>query len=165
MTVKLPLLILISVLAVILLYLNRNTKNKRTYTYNKKTFLLTKAEHEFYDVLIQTVGHEYYIFPQIHLDTLADFKIKGQNWHAAHRHIDEKSVDFVLCDKAYISPKLAIELDEKSHDEPNRQLRDQQVDEILHEINLPLLRIRNHGSFNPAEIAEQIKAALTSPSV
>lgn len=85
-------------------------EEKPKYQYKRRNFFLSRAEHECYDALVAAAGAEYYIFAQVHLPTLVDHKIKGQNWRGAFRHISEKSVDFVLCDKAYISPKLVIEL-------------------------------------------------------
>jgi very-short-patch-repair endonuclease len=129
---------------------------QRKYQYKKKTFFMTRAEHECFDALTKAVGSEYLIFAQVHLPTLVDHKIKGQNWRGAFRHISEKSVDFVLCDKTYIAPKLAIELDDKTHERPERQERDQEVERILKDAGLPLLRLENHGHFDPAELAQKI---------
>src|SRR3989344_3033117 len=82
----------------------------RKYKYKRKGFFLTRAEHECFDALVAAIGNDYLIFAQVHLPTLLDNKVVGQNWRAALAHINRKSVDFVLCDKAYLSPKLAIEL-------------------------------------------------------
>src|SRR3989344_939573 len=135
-------------------------KEKAKYQYKKKQFFLTRAEHECYDTLIAAVGNDYHIFAQVHLPTLLDNKVVGQDWRAALAHINRKSVDFVLCDKAYLSPKLAIELDDKSHERPDRQERDREVERILCEAGVPLLRVENRGSFNPSELAQQIKETL-----
>ena len=93
----------------------------------------------------------------MHLPTLIDNKVVGQNWRAAFRHINGKSVDFVLCDKAYISPKLAIELDDKTHERPERQERDVEVERILQEAGVPLLRLENHGKFNAEQLSVKVK--------
>ncbi|MBI2004792.1 DUF2726 domain-containing protein [Patescibacteria group bacterium] len=133
---------------------------KAQYQYRRKNFFLTRAEHECYDAFVEAVGAEYRIFAQVHLPTLVDHTIRGQDWRAALAHINRKSVDFVLCDKAYLSPKLAIELDDKSHERPDRQERDREVERILREAGVPLLRLENHGNFNPSELAQQIKETL-----
>ena len=130
------------------------------YQYRKKDFFLSRAEHECYDALIEAVGNDYHIFAQVHLPTIVDNKIVGQNWRGAFRHISEKSVDFVLCDKKYISPKLAIELDDKTHQRPNRQERDREVERILHQAGVPLLRLENRGHFNPSELTLKIKSTF-----
>ena len=138
---------------------------KPKYDYKRRSFFLTKAEHEFYDSLVQAVGQDYIVFAQVHLPTLLEHKVVGQNWKAAFRHVSQKSVDFVLCDKAYISPKLAIELDDKSHERPDRQDRDIEVERILKGAGMPLLRIQNHGKFNPQELAEKVQVALNPSKI
>ena len=133
-------------------------KDKPKYQYKRKQFFMTRAEHEFYDALITVAGTDYHIFSQVHLPTILDNKVVGQDWRAAQAHINRKSVDFVLCDKAYISPKLVIELDDKSHERVDRQERDREVERILQDAGIPLLRIENHGHPNPSDLAEKIKA-------
>lgn len=133
-----------------------NEREKPKYRYTRKQFFLTRAEHEFYDALITAVGDKYHVFAQVHLPTILDNKVKGQDWRAALAHINRKSVDFVLCDKAYISPKLAIELDDKSHERPDRQERDKEVERILADAGVPLLRVENKGRFDSTELARQI---------
>ena len=96
-------------------------KIKNLYNYKRKDFLMSRAEHEFFDVLIEVVGNQYYVFPQIHLQNILDHKVVGQSYKGAFRHIDEKSVDYVICDKAYIKPLLAIELDDRTHEWESRK--------------------------------------------
>lgn len=122
---------------------------------------MTRAEHECYDALMEAVGDRYYIFPQAHLPTFVDVRVVGQNWKGAFRHIDEKSVDFVLCDKAYLAPKLAIELDDYTHARPERQERDKEVERILKMAELPLLRLENHGTFEPKVLSDMIVNRLS----
>lgn len=131
-------------------------REKPKYRYIRKQFFLTRAEHECYDALVAAVGDKYHVFAQVHLPTILDNKVKGQDWRAALAHINRKSVDFVLCDKAYISPKLAIELDDKSHERPDRQERDREVERILSEAGVPLLRLENKGRFDSQELAQRI---------
>jgi very-short-patch-repair endonuclease len=135
-------------------------KGPKQYQYKQKNFFMSRAEHECFDAILKAVGNEYHIFPQVHLSSIVDNKVTGQNWKGAFKHISQKSVDFVLCDKAYLSPKLAIELDDKTHERPDRIERDVEVERILKDAGLPLLRLENNGGFNPQAIAEQIKNLL-----
>lgn len=150
------LMIALAIAVSILRIVTGDWKLKKPYRYTRKKFFLTRAEHEFYDALITAVGDKYYIFAQIHLPTILDNKVIGQSWRASRSHIDRKSVDFVLCDKKYLSPQLAIELDDKSHDQPKRKIRDKEVERILAEAGMPLLRVENRGHFDPAELAQHI---------
>src|SRR6266702_5582856 len=107
------LLAIVAVGAVQLVLKNTKKSDKSSiiYRYGRKDFFMNRAEHELFDVLNEVVGSSYYVFPQVHLSTILEHRIKGQDWRAAFRRINGKSVDFVICDKAYIRPLLAIELD------------------------------------------------------
>jgi very-short-patch-repair endonuclease len=135
-------------------------EKKSAYNYRRKDFLMSRAEHEFFDILIGIIGNQYYIFPQIHLSTILDNKVVGQSWRGAFRHIDEKSVDFVICDKAYIKPLLAIELDDRTHERNDRKERDEEVERILNEAGLSLVRFRNNGHFDKEEIKRLVSEKL-----
>lgn len=137
-----------------------SAREKPKYQYIARRFFLTRAENEFYNVLGQAVGHEYRIFAQVHLDSFLDEKVKGQDWRAAHAHINRKSVDFLLCDKEYLTPKLAIELDDKSHERADRKERDGEVERILKAAGIPLLRVQNHGGFTMEAVGVQVRESL-----
>ncbi|MCA9353659.1 DUF2726 domain-containing protein [Candidatus Nomurabacteria bacterium] len=129
---------------------------KPIYKYSKKKFLITKSEAELFNLLIQEFGNKYYIFPQVHLSSFLDHKIKGQNWSAALSHIQRKSVDFLICDKEYITPLVAIELDDKSHEREDRKERDFVVEKILESANIKLVRIKKEDQYN----IDKIKSIL-----
>lgn len=137
-----------------------NKRDKLKYRYFRKRFFLTRVEHECYDALISAVGNQYYVFAQVHLSVILDHKVKGQDWRAALSHIDRKSVDYVLCDKAYISPKLVIELDDRSHVLPDRQERDREIERILSDAQVPLLRLENKSTSNVEELVRKVDYAL-----
>ena len=134
----------------------------KKYGYSKKDFIMTRAEHECFDALVKAVGDKYHVFPQIHLSSIVSNKVVNQNWKAAFWHISQKSVDFVLCDKAYLAPKLVIELDDKSHERADRIDRDGEVERILADAGLPLLRLENHGRFDSVDIARRIDESMKS---
>lgn len=133
---------------------------KELYRYVRKQYLMNKSEHDFYKVLLAAVGDRYYVFAQVHLSTIIDPAGAGQSYQGALNHINRKSVDFVLCDKQYLSPKLAIELDGNSHERVDRVARDVEVERMLQDARLPLLRVANDGNFNVIDVAEKIKVAL-----
>ena len=138
----------------------KTKKEKKLFQYKKKDFLITRAEHEFFDILVDLFGSQYHVFTQVHLPTILEHKVNGQHWKSAFSHINGKSVDFVLCDKAYIKPLLAIELDDASHERLDRIERDSEVERMLREADMPLLRIENKGSFDRESIKKQIEEKL-----
>lgn len=134
---------------------------KPVYEYKRRECIMTDAERKCFNSLVEAVGATYYVFPQIHLPAILEHKIKnGQNWFAAFRHIDEKSVDFVLCTKNDLYPILAIELDDWSHERPSRQERDREVEHILKDVNLPLLRLKDNSD-NIAVLNQKILSKIT----
>ena len=105
-------------LEVIVLLVLRNltyTKNKVSvgkptieYHYRRKDFIMTRSEHEFFDILISGLGDRFFIFPQVNISSILDHKVKGHNWRGARAHINRMSVDYVICDKSYVRPLVAI---------------------------------------------------------
>lgn len=136
--------------------------NKKTvYRYTSKPYFLTERERECYQDLVRAVSGRYVVFAQVHLSSILDEKIKGQNWQAARAHINRKSIDFLLCEPEYLVPKLAIELDDSSHNREDRIERDRVVERILKEANIPLLRIMDTRDVQ-TKIEEALNAADTT---
>lgn len=124
-----------------------NSKRKvfknNTYSYFAKSSLMSRTEGEFFVKLERVVRERYYIFPQVHLSAILDHRVKGQEWNYAFRHINGKSVDYVLCNRNTLEPTYAIELDDYTHDKADRRERDIEVERIFEAANLPLVRFRN----------------------
>lgn len=121
---------------------------------------MTRAEFEFFEVLLSIAKNDYHVFPQVHFDAILNHKVVGQNWFGAFRHINEKSVDFLICDKSNARPLLAIELDDKSHKRSDRHERDIEVERIFKDAGLPLFRLESPGRFAPGELAQKISMLL-----
>lgn len=113
----------------------------RPYDYRRRKMVMTKAEAQCFRILLEITNGKYYVFPQLHLPSILDHRVNNQKWGGAFHHISQKSVDFVLCDIDALQPRLAIELDDWSHERPTRQARDKEVERILEEAGMPLLRI------------------------
>lgn len=139
-------------------------KTKTIYHYEHKNYLMTKSENDFFNVLVEAVGTNYYIFSQVHLSALVEHDVVGQNWKGALSHIDRKSVDFVICDRLSSNTILAIELDDWSHSRVDRIERDTEVERILQEARLPLLRIDHWRSLSKEEITRKVTEALPNAS-
>ena len=135
-----------------------------TFHYRRKNLLMTPAENDFFDTINKAIENNFYVFPQIHLSAILDYKVKYQNWEHARRYINQLSVDYVVCDKEYRKPILVIELDDWSHDNDKRKKRDANVEHILKEAKIQLLRFRNVGSLSEGEIIHQIQVSLPQPA-
>lgn len=131
----------------------RQAKNQ--YEYRAKACYMTKSEAEFFKILYRVASDRYYIFPQAHLSAILDHKVPGQNWKGAFRHINGKSVDYVLCDKQTLKPVYAVELDDYTHQYSNRQERDHEVERMLQSAGVPFVRFSNYKTLTDNEITER----------
>lgn len=135
------------------------TPKKSPYQYRAKTHFMTSREESFFRVLTEIVADKYYVFPQVHLSGIIDHKITGQNWKYAFRHINGKSVDYVLCDKSTLKPVYAVELDDHTHKYKDRAERDAEVERIFEQAGLPLVRFTDYTSLSRDDIIARFAAA------
>lgn len=132
--------------------------------YTRRRYLLTQAEREFFAVLQTAVPNGWYLFPQVRLANLVLLQKGTRNWKPHFSRIAAKCVDFVLCDPAEIGPRLVIELDDASHDLPDRQARDAFVDAALRSAGLPILHVRWQRRYDGEQLAAQIRQACGLPN-
>jgi very-short-patch-repair endonuclease len=128
--------------------------------YQKKWYLLSKAERAFYDTLCAAAGKDLLVFAKVRLlDVLWVPKtIRDRQSHL--NRVMSKHVDFVLCDRPTVAPVLVVELDDASDQLPDRADRDAFVDTVLHSTGLPVLRVRARRSYSEKELAELIREEM-----
>lgn len=133
--------------------------------YARRHELLTKAERDFFAVLRAAAPEGWYVFPQVRLANLVMLKKGTRNWKPHYSRVAQKCVDFVLCDGDDIGPRLVVELDDSSHDRPDRQARDTFVDAALRAAGLPILHVRWQRHYDSVALAGQIRAAAQLPPI
>ncbi len=99
--------------------------------------LLTEVEAKFFEILAQISGDRVHIVCKPRLADLIDHA-KEQG---AFQAISQKHVDFLVCRPGDWMPMLAIEVDDASHNRPERRKRDWFVNNLFAHIGVPLLRI------------------------
>jgi len=125
--------------------------------YTLKQSLLTDAEKEFLEVLQEVVGDKYRIKTQVPLSGIVkplDSRGHYTNYHDFNK-IKAKSIDFVLCDKE-LEPHLAIELDDRTHLQPDRVKRDNFLDSVMNGVGLPIIHIPVSYTYDLEELRTQI---------
>ncbi len=117
---------------------------------------LSKAETAFYQVLKATIGDGLVIFAKVSLKDLFFVFHPNVNRSICNK-INQKHVDFLLCNSKTLKPTLAIELDESSHNRPERIDRDAFVDEVFKAAHLLLVHIPVQRAYNTQELRASIE--------
>ena len=131
--------------------------------YKSRDSLLTKAEISFYHVLRQTVANEVIICPKVRLLDLVYIPRNTPNSYTYINKVSAKHIDFVLCDPATMRPLVALELDDASHEAPDRRQRDAFVDVVFQTIHLPILHIPAKKGYAPPALRSLLAPYLPTP--
>ena len=133
--------------------------NGDSFLYEAKAKLLSNIEQEFFSALKQTVPEGYSVFPQINLATFVE-----RTDNARYRNELFRNVDFLICGVNY-EPKIAVEINDSTHNNRDRIERDTKVKNILEEAGIPFITLWTNYGVNSAYIKERIEKALEEPAV
>lgn len=124
--------------------------------YFKRPSLVTKSELRFYKSLHKAVLDDFEIFAMVRIADLIRVEKGSANGRKWLNKILSKHIDFVLCDPRSLEPVVCIELDDDSHNRPDRIERDKFVNDAFDAADLPLLRIPVESSYNAREVRDLI---------
>jgi hypothetical protein len=96
----------------------------------------------------------------VRLADVIKVRAKTRKGHSWNNRIQNKHIDFVLCDYETLEVKLAIELDHSASQRPERRARDRFVSVALTAANLPLLRVKVTDKYETAALRKDIEDAL-----
>lgn len=141
-------------------YINPKEPEKLPYQSNPKCYFFNIAERNLYDILKLILKDNYVIFSKVKLIDLLKIEATGKTYWRYKGKIQQKHLDFVICDKDKFTVQLAIELDGSIHERPWIKRKDKFKDEVMETIGIPLLRIKAKQSYNLNELKEQIEKTL-----
>ena len=132
----------------------------RNLPYLARGQLVTKSELKFYKSLSKAVQDDFQIFAMVRIADL--LRVEKGNKHRRKwlNKILAKHIDFVLCDPGSLKPLVCLELDDVSHQRPDRIERDKFVNLAFKSAQLPLLRIPTQTEYKSQEIRELIESVL-----
>lgn len=145
------------------LFAGRAAKKEGNNTYRIDGPLLSKAERSFYGVLSQALeGEASTVFAKVRVaDVLKPAKgLRRGAWQSAFNAISSKHFDFVVCSSTYCSVQMAVELDDASHDKPDRKKRDALLNSACESAGLPLLRFQAARGYSVTEVRQQLAKVL-----
>jgi hypothetical protein len=132
----------------------------RALPYRQRDDFLSPAEFSFYHALKLSVGDRAAICPKVNLADIVFVVDRDKNFPFVGR-INQKHIDFVVCDPRTMRPLLGIELDDRSHERGVRQERDAFVDEVFRTAGLPLSRIPTKNAYQVSELSWLIEQYIT----
>jgi len=104
-----------------------------------RPFLLTRNEAAFFRVLATVIGHRYLISCKVRLADIVT--CDEENWRRGHANrIAQKHIDFVIMHAESSRIIAAIELDDRSHELPERRKRDDFVNSLFRHLDIRLIR-------------------------
>lgn len=166
-SILLPILF-IAIIILIVIAKNKDTLlvfgvKKEYLPYKKKEFLLNIPERKFFEELKKIIPENYTIFPQIQLSSIVRVNSDKRQFWKFQNSINKKTLDFVIFEKPYYKPVIAIEYDGKTHEQPARVKRDLLVAKILDNAGIKNFHIKHQHAINFGEIKNKIEETLSNP--
>ena len=141
-------------IAVAALFFRRGSRRRSTANeplpYRIRDDFLTDAEFQFYQTLRTYLGAAVTICPKVSLGDI--FFAAGENRAGFLNKINRKHVDFLLCDPESMIPICGVELDDSTHQRPDRVERDRFVDAVYDAAGLPLVHVPLQNGYTPEEM-------------
>lgn len=136
------------------------------FPYKAKQYFFSNAEASFYHVLKQITGENVIIFPHVALRDLVFITgIEKRNYYKFFNQIDRKQVDFLLADAKTLKPILVLELDDLSHQKPDRIQRDIFVEKVLQCAGIPLARVPVQHSYDTKQLSQLFSQKIEDPQL
>lgn len=133
-------------------------KSPRKYK-AKGPYLLSMGETRFFNVLVQAISSTEYVCPKVRIADLVEVDLPKNDteYWSNFNKISQKHVDFVIVNRLDFAPKLIVELDGGSHNNPDRLERDEFVDSVLKSAKIPIVHIAAQGNYSVDQLKNELK--------
>ena len=155
--------LVVSVLAAFETTSNRRDMMSRCH-YRSRKQLMTGAEKHCFQLLNDIFGQKFYVIPDVQLSALLSHKVGRQNREAAYSFIDQKTVNFVFCNKETLRPVCAIKLDDgKRSKSLGSDPKD--MEKFFKSARLPFVRITDPKNLDRQTIIEEFSRVIYETSL
>ncbi len=157
---ELYILLAVTAAFILLFILLRVFRPKDKYPYERRD-LLTSNELEFYQILYPIVcQHGWQLLMKMRLADIMAVRKGTEDYMAYFNKIKAKHTDFVFCDPDTLEILAGLELDDPSHNRPDRIERDVFVDNAYAAAGIPLIHVWN--PIEPEELERLLLEVLPS---
>ncbi|GAB6069687.1 hypothetical protein JCM30760_07840 [Thiomicrorhabdus hydrogeniphila] len=133
------------------------------YIYRCHKSLFTPTEIHFMKILEELAGDSFKVYGKVRIADILTPAVnkfqKGSGWHKMFSQISQKHVDYVLCD-CDLKIICAIELNDPSHNRPDRIWRDEFVDSAFKSAGLPLVWVESDYYYNIEQVSNHIARVI-----
>ncbi|RIK66078.1 MAG: hypothetical protein DCC65_10665 [Planctomycetota bacterium] len=126
--------------------------------YRGRGTLLSKGEAAFFGPLRMAAGRHYLIMCKVRLADVVTCSVRRDR-RGPFSAISQKHLDFVLCDPTTTQVVMAVELDDRSHEQAGRRRRDAFVNQVLAAAGVRLIRFRAAYRYSIPDIRDRIMAS------
>ncbi len=167
--------ITIAVIATVLLFLvsvlagvttrRRQREAMDRFKYRPRKHLMVGATKQCFQMLNNLFGQKFYIIPEVSLSSLLSHKVGTQDRYAAYRFIENKTVDFVLCNKRTLRPICAVKLEEGIRNdikEPGSDPRD--MEKFFRSAHIPFIYLEKSQRLTEEYIIEEFSRVVYETS-
>jgi hypothetical protein len=129
--------------------------------YRLRDDFLSPAELSFYRILSTVISNRAVIFTKVRLADIFFVSRPIEN-RSYFSRISQRHVDFLVCQPNTVQPIVGIELDDSSHNRPNRKVRDEFLDQVFEAADLPLVRMPVQQAYTAQDVVKSIEQYLES---
>ncbi len=129
--------------------------------YRRQGRVMSENETAFYRALCKATNHAYLILAQLPLSrVISPERGERRSRQAAMNKIDRKTLDFVLINPETMAVVLAIEVNDSSHGQQQRQKRDEFVSQALAGAGVNFMAIPAMASYDVGRVGKLVMEAV-----
>ncbi len=133
--------------------------------YRPKKSLMTGSERHCFQLLNDIFGQKFYIIPQVDVSALLNHKVGSQNHLEAYGFIENKTVDFVFCNKQTLRPVCAVKLDTGKNTDHSLGSDPKDMEKFFQSAHLPFVRITKPDKLDRQTIIEEFSRVIYETSI
>lgn len=133
--------------------------------YRPKKSLMVGSERRCFQLLNDIFGQRFYIIPQVDVSALLNHKVGSQNRLEAYGFIENKTVDFVFCNKQTLRPVCAVKLDEGKPTDRSLGSDPKDMEKFFRSAHLPFVRITKPDKLDRQTIIEEFSRVVYETSI
>lgn len=125
------------------------------YLYEPVQRIVTKKEEAYYKAILKVLPDGFLCFPQVGLSSVV-FRTDDPKYQNELYRV----LDYLITDSSY-KPRIAIEINDRTHLEKSRKIRDAEVQNILEEAGIPLIKLWTDCGLSETYIKSRIENELS----